>query len=51
MQDTLKRMDAFQNSLADYELEIPRYYDEKFAAVEFKLMRLKEHLDLDGVAK
>lgn len=48
MQDVLKGMEfAFQNGLIDYELEIHRYYEKKFADVEVKLMRLKEHTEIE----
>lgn len=48
MQDTLKGMEcAFQNGLVDYELEIHRYYEKQFTDLEVKLMRLKEHLEME----
>lgn len=48
MQDVLKGMEfAYQNGLIDYELEIHHYYEKKFADVEVKLLRLKEHLEME----
>lgn len=48
MQDALKGMEcAFQNGLVDYELEIHRYFEKKFTDVEVKLMRVKEHLEME----
>lgn len=48
MQDALKAMEcAFHNGLVDYELEIHRYFEKKFTDVEVKLMRVKEHLEME----
>lgn len=48
MQDVLKEMEfSYQKGLIDYELEIYHYYEKKFADVEVKLLRLKEHLEME----